>query len=139
MAFEENKVIAHQFTEAHNLRNIDKLRNLLSSGFVSHISDRVEPLDCEYYLQAIEATFEAFSDLTFTIDDVIAEGEKVVLRLTARGQHTGEYYGISPTGRQIAFSGIVIRRIADGKVAEEWQTNDQLSLIRQIGLKVKDA
>lgn len=75
----------------------------------------------------------AFANLTFTIEDLVAEGAKVVVRVVARGKHVGEYQGIAPTGRQVEFAGIAIRRIVDGKIVEEWQCIDQLSLLQQLG------
>ncbi len=75
----------------------------------------------------------AFSELTFTVEDMVAEGDEVAVRVMVRGRHAGVYQGIQPTRRQVEFGGISIQRIVDGKVAEEWQTNDQLGLLRQLG------
>jgi steroid delta-isomerase-like uncharacterized protein len=77
----------------------------------------------------------AFPDLNATVEDVIAEGNKVVTRYTIRGTHQGEIEEFGPpTGKQIELEGITIHRIEDGKIVEEWERYDNLSVLRQLGL-----
>jgi predicted ester cyclase len=133
---EHNKVLARQLTQAQNERDIRKLKQLLSTNFKSHISDVPFALNRDQYIQGIKMSHKAFSSLIFTIEDLIAEGDKVVIRITARGKHTGNYQGFIPSQEKIKFAGIAIRRISKGKIVEEWQTNDQLSLLQQMGLSV---
>jgi hypothetical protein len=74
-----------------------------------------------------------FPDLHPTVEDLIAEGDKVVARPTIRGAHQGEYLGLPPTGKQVAFAAIAIFRVADGKIAESWILRDELSILQQLG------
>jgi predicted ester cyclase len=74
-----------------------------------------------------------FPDLTWEIDDLIAEGDKVVARTTMRGTHQGDFFGIPPTGRKVEMPGVHIIRVADGRIIEHWGSNDDLSLMRQLG------
>jgi predicted ester cyclase len=74
-----------------------------------------------------------FPDVVSIIEDIIAEGDKVVARWRSRATHQGEYMGISPTGKEVEFTGISIYRIEEGKIAESWNSEDQLGLLRQIG------
>jgi len=76
----------------------------------------------------------AFPDFRLVIEDQIAEGDKVVTRVTFRGTHLGEYRGVAPTGRQVAYQGIAVDRIAGGKVVEGWHEADNLGLLRQLGV-----
>ncbi len=77
----------------------------------------------------------AFPDLNATVEDVIAEGDKVVTRWTIRGTHQGEIEEFGPpTGKQVEIKGITIHRIEGGKIVEEWQAYDNLSAMRQLGL-----
>lgn len=76
----------------------------------------------------------AFPDLHITIEDTLAEGEKVAVRLKIEGTHKGEGIGLSPTGRHISIAGIVIIRFADGKFVKAWNSWDQLGMLRQIGV-----
>jgi predicted ester cyclase len=75
----------------------------------------------------------AFPDLWWQIDDLIAEGDKVVARTTMSGTHRGDFFGIAPTGRTVSMTGVHVFRIHDGKVIEHWGSNDDLSLMRQLG------
>ena len=74
-----------------------------------------------------------FPDVISTIEDLIAEGDKVVARWRSRATHQGEYMGIPPTGKEVEFTGISFYRIEGGKIAESWTVEDQLGLMRQIG------
>lgn len=76
----------------------------------------------------------AFPDFRLVIEDQIAEGDKVATRVTFRGTHLGEYRGVAPTGRQVAYQGIAVDRIAGGKVVEGWHEADNLGLLRQLGV-----
>jgi steroid delta-isomerase-like uncharacterized protein len=74
-----------------------------------------------------------FPDVISTVEDLIAEGDKVVARWRSRATHQGDYMGIPPTGKEVEFTGISFYRIEEGKIAESWTVKDQLGLMRQIG------
>jgi predicted ester cyclase len=74
-----------------------------------------------------------FPDVTSTIEDLIAEGDKVVARWRSRATHRGDYMGIAPSGKEVEFTGISIYRIEGNKIAESWSVEDQFGLMRQIG------
>lgn len=78
----------------------------------------------------------AFPDFRIVIEDQIAEGDRVVTRVTFRGTHLGEYRGIAPTGKPVAYQGIAFDRIARGRVVEGWHEADNLGLLRQLGVTV---
>jgi steroid delta-isomerase-like uncharacterized protein len=78
----------------------------------------------------------ASPDITFTVEDQVAEGDKVVTRWTARGTHLGMYAGMPPSGREFSFAGTSTHRIAGGEVVECWTNMDELALLQQIGGKV---
>ena len=78
--------------------------------------------------------FTAFPDLHFTIEDQIAEGDRVVTRFTARGTHQGAFIGIPPTGKQGVVTGTGIDRFANGKIVEAWFNSDDLGLLQQLGV-----
>ena len=79
-----------------------------------------------------------FKDLHLKIEDVIAEGDKVVLRFTAKGTHNGDLLAPA-TGRRVTFAGVIIARIANGKIAEGWTNIDKLGILRQIGALPADS
>jgi steroid delta-isomerase-like uncharacterized protein len=105
---------------------------LYSADWVGHFPG-MPPLDAAGHRQYSEVMVTAFPDLERTIEDLVAEGDKVVARWTAKGTHTGDFQGIPPTGRVATSSGITIFRIADGRIVEEWSESDMLGLLQQVG------
>ena len=82
----------------------------------------------------IEYFHQALPDATYTVEDQVAEGDKVVSRWTARGTHQGEFFGVAPTGNRVEFTGIQIDRFDEsGKLIEEWPEYDLLGAMRQLG------
>jgi len=86
-----------------------------------------------------KAEFVGFPDMRVTIEDLVAEGDKVVKRWRTRETHTGEYYGVPPTGKEVTNMGTTIYRIADGKLAEGWWSYDSLGKWEQLGFKLAPA
>lgn len=76
---------------------------------------------------------QALPDLRIRIEDIIGEGDKVAVRITAEGTHLGDGFGVGASGRRVTFGGIIITRFADGKIVESWNNLDQLGLLTQIG------
>ena len=76
---------------------------------------------------------QGFPDVVSTIEDLIAEGDKMVARWRARATHQGEYTGIAPTGKEVEFTGISVYHVEAGKIAQSWTFEDELGLMRQIG------
>ena len=83
---------------------------------------------------AIVALFRAaFPDQWWQIEDLIAEGDRVVARTTMRGTHRGDFFGLPPTGQSVVLTGVHIMRVADDRIVEHWGSNDDLGLMRQLG------
>jgi steroid delta-isomerase-like uncharacterized protein len=131
---EANKDLARRSWDIVNQRNPDLIDEFYPPDFVWHEPDQ----DLRGYEQAkqfVSTFFKALPDINITIDDVIAEGDKVVTRYTIRGTHQGETEEFGPpTGRQMELEGITIHRIEDGKIVEEWERYDNLSVLQQLGL-----
>jgi steroid delta-isomerase-like uncharacterized protein len=129
---EENKALARRSWES--VENPDTLGEVYAPDVVWH--------NPEGDIQGIEeakqfvAMFEtAFPDISATVEDVVAEGDKVVSRVTIRGTHQGEVEEFGPpTGRRVEVQGLSLHRIEDGKIVEEWNSYDNLSLLQQLGL-----
>jgi steroid delta-isomerase-like uncharacterized protein len=83
--------------------------------------------------QQISMYRAAFPDLQFTIEDIVDQDDRVVIRWSSRGTHQGELMGLAPTGKVVTVTGISIDRFADGKIAESWTNWDVLGLMRQLG------
>jgi steroid delta-isomerase-like uncharacterized protein len=132
---EENKALVRRsFEEVFNQGNLDAVEEIFAPDFVLHDPTSPEEIrGTEGMRQYVSMYRTAFPDLQQTIEDQIAEGEKVATRLTGRGTHQGELTGIPPTGNQVEAPGIVINRISGGKIAESWANYDALGMMQQIG------
>lgn len=133
MVTEQNEAVVRRYVEeAWNQGKADLLDEIMSSEYARYTSGSAQRLTRDGQKQRITTLREAFPDLHFTIDDLIAAGDTVVMRLTARGTHQGRFMGIAPTGKPVTVTGIDIARFADGKIVEHWGEMDTLVLLRQL-------
>ncbi|HVF03141.1 MAG TPA: ester cyclase [Rubrobacteraceae bacterium] len=132
---EENKDLARRSWEMLvNEQNPDSIDELYTPDFVWHEPDQ-DIQGFEEARQFLSTYLTAFPDMRVSVEEAIAEGDKVVTRWTIRGTHQGELEEFGPpTGKQIEIKGITIHRIEDGKIAEEWERYDNLSIMQQLGL-----
>ena len=134
MSIEENKDMFRRFVqEGFNQGNLDLVDDAFDPAFVNHDPDLGTTPDREGLKQFIGLTRGAFPDLRITIEDLVAEGDKAVARMTLTGTHTGELMGIQATGKQVTVSVISIIRSAGGKAVERWSITDRLSMMQQLG------
>ena len=136
MSAEENKVVSRRVAqEIFNGGNLDLADELYAPDYVLHDPSLPEDLHGPEGLKQYAAmTLGAFPDARVTVEDQVAEGDKVVSRWTATGTHTGELMGIAPTGRSIEISGITINRFSGGKIAEDWYQSEDLGMMQQLGV-----
>jgi steroid delta-isomerase-like uncharacterized protein len=131
---EENKRLYRRwFEEVVSGGDLALADELLGPGYGLHFPGMPEPLDREAHKALVIAFRTAFPDWGETVEDVIAEGDKVVIRVTGRGTHEGEFQGIPPTGARVSATGVGIGRIQDGRIAEAWAAYDALGLMQQLG------
>ena len=139
MTAEENKTIARRLQEEvfgqGNLELADELLDeLVASDYVSHAPGDPEQRRGMENIKHIVRTYRsAFPDLTYTVEEQVAEGDMVVRRWTARGTHEGELMGTAPSGNAIEVSGMSMDRISGGKIVEDWVNWDALEMLQQIG------
>jgi steroid delta-isomerase-like uncharacterized protein len=133
MSIEDQKALVRRWIGALNQKDLADFDALCAPDFVHHSpSTTIRGLDA--YRQALATDFAAFPDMHFTVDELIAEGDTVVARLTGHGAHQGSLGGIPPTGKQATVVGVTIYRIAAGKLAEQWEYFDNLGLLQQLGV-----
>ena len=135
MSTEENKELCRRFfEEVFNKLDQNTATEIISPRFVTHHPAYPEGIHGIEGVNQVIATFRGgLPDLQYTIQDMIAEGDKVVVRWIAHGTHQGTFLGIPPTGKKVAATGIDIFRIAFGKLEEAWVNSDILGLLQQIG------
>ena len=132
---EDNKALNRRFVEeVINEGNLDAIDELLDPGVVDHAAPPGVPTGREGAKQFFAIVRSAFPDLHHTIEDMIAEGDKVVMRSTWSGTHQEEFMGIPATGRRVRVSAIDISRVADGRIVEHWEQSDALGLMQQLGV-----
>jgi steroid delta-isomerase-like uncharacterized protein len=137
MSVEENKaVVRREFEEIFNHRgNLDAAEEIYAPNYVGHEPAFGDIQGVESAKQFAASYREAFPDLQSTIEDQVAEGDKVVTRFTSRGTHQGESEDFGPpTGNRIEVTGITFEQFADGKIVEDWTNFDALGLMQQLGL-----
>ena len=137
MSIEQNKALIRDYFRAIDAAcprgDADVVDQFLASDFVEHDPLPGIPPTREGWKQAFRA-FVAGAPGYHVVEDLIAEGDRVVGKVTAYGKHTGELFGISATGRDIRVTGIAIWRIRDGKIVEHWHQTDQFGLMLQLGV-----
>jgi steroid delta-isomerase-like uncharacterized protein len=135
MSREENKaVLRRYFEEVWNEGHLELLDELVAPSYENHDPAVPGLPRGPQGLRPIIAAFRAaFPDLQVTIEDQIAEDDKVVTRYTMRGTHQGEFMGRPPTGKPMAVSGIQIERVVHGQIVEHWRKSDDLGMLQQLG------
>jgi steroid delta-isomerase-like uncharacterized protein len=132
---ELNKTVCRRLIEeVVNRGNFALVDTLVSQNYVYHGPGGLELRGRDGFKQLVTLYRTAFPDLQMTIHDVVAENEKVALRWTARGTHKGDLAGIAPTGRTTTVTGIIVSRVVDGMLAEDFETFDEVGMLRQLGV-----
>lgn len=137
MSLEENKEIVRRYQEAYNTSNWEALADVLAADVITPNIISGMPPGIEGAKAVHQKTLLGMPDYYTTIEDLIAEGDKVVARVRMTGTHTGNFYGIEPTGRLVNLTSIYIVRIANGKIVEHWGEEDGVAVLRQLGFKIK--
>jgi predicted ester cyclase len=131
---EANKAIVRRYRELHNRNDLDALDAIVATDLITHNLLPGLPPGLAGGKLSHAGFLTAFPDGVTTTDDLIAEGDKVVERVTFTGTNTGSFLGAPPTGRPVRASSMSIYRIADGKIVEHWGENDVLGVMQQLGL-----
>jgi steroid delta-isomerase-like uncharacterized protein len=130
---ELNKTLARRwFEDLFSRGDLDATKQILSAEFVDHLP-REEERGIEELKHYVSTYRTAFPDIQDTVEEIVAEGDKVVVRWRSRGTHQGEFMGVAPTGREVAFTGMRLFRIAENKIAESWVNLDERGLQEQLG------
>ena len=132
---ELNKTVCRRLIEeVVNRGNLSLVDTLVSPQYVYHGPGGLELRGRDGFKQLVTLYRTAFPDLQMTIQEFVAENDKVAIRWTARGTHKGDLAGIAPTGRNTTVTGIMVSRVVDGVLAEDFETFDELGMLRQLGV-----
>ena len=134
MTSEDNKALVRRFYEEIDKGNIDVLDELVAENYIDH---NPPPFPVAPGREGLKQAFTLFWEATpgyHRIEEQIAEGDKVVTRMTSFGKHEGDLPGAPRTGNDLKMTSITIHRIADGKLAEKWSEKDVITFLKQIGV-----
>jgi predicted ester cyclase len=134
---EQNKEIIRELFVAIDSGNLDKLGDLLSDDFSLHLPGVPQAWKKDELFQARNTHFASFPDWIHKIEDLVAEGDKVAVKLTQYGTHKAQYKGIEPTGKSVTDPAMHVMTIVNGKVKDWWAVEDNLGLMRQLGMELK--
>lgn len=135
MSTEENKACSRRvFEEVWNQGKLDEIYEIFATDFILHDPAAGEVRGPEGYKQFVTMYRTAYPDIHFIVEDQIAEGDKVVNRVTLTGTHKGELMGIPPTGVQVTMTAITYCHYAGGKMLEAWINADALGMLQQLGV-----
>lgn len=133
-----NKATFQRFHEAANTGDVEHLAKTIDEIVAPDAAIRTPlPIDAtgaELLKRVWAMLLRVYPDIHLTVDDVIAEGDKVVARNTVTGTHRGEFMGVGPTGKSVTYNEIFIFRFADGRVVETWGVVDVYAQMKQIGV-----
>ena len=135
---EQTRVSVQRFWQFLEQGNLDGAGDYIAADYHYHGPGGLTANGVDGFTGLLSAYFAAFSDLCFTVHDIVCEGDRAVSRFTATGTHDGELMGLPPTGKAIAFDGMLVARVVDGKIAEEWELLDEVSMLEQLGLSFSD-
>ena len=130
MSTEDNKAIVRRFfEEVWNQRN----ENVIDEVFASTVLFNGQSITRDAVKQALAGRRTSFPDISVTVDDQVAEGDKVSTRRTWRATHRGPYRGVAPTGKLVTWTQISVVRLSRGRIVEDWAVADELTLLQQLG------
>ncbi|HEY93394.1 MAG TPA: ester cyclase [Dehalococcoidia bacterium] len=136
MSVENNKLLVLRLlNEGVNQKKLGIIDEVIASDCAFHISDGQTVIGVNVVKQMITAFFDAFDGFRVTIEDIIGEDDKVVVRFFESGKHQGEFEGITPTGNEVVWVEIAIFRIENNKIVEAWTLEDKLNLMKQLGTR----
>lgn len=130
----ENKAIARRFTEeVWNQGNLAAVDELFAPEYDRHLMESGQQPGREGLKKFIATFRTAFPDIQMTIEDQLAEGDKVMTRWRGRGTHRGDFQGLAPTQRPVTFEGISVAHIVNGQIVEAWGTWNTAGVLKQLG------
>jgi C-1 hydroxylase len=129
---EKNKEFIRKYVDTWNRGDLQGLCQFWSPDMIHHARELDHGF--EGVKSIVRGFMQAFPDLNFQIEDIVAEGDRVVTRMTARATHLGDYMGVPRTGKKINCTVLGIARLANGRIAEHWGVTDELAMMQQIGL-----
>ncbi len=138
MSAQANTELQKKFGEAVNSGNLDLLRDLISSDSVDHDPSPNQGTGPEGYIKFFTMMRTAFPDLKIEVETLLADEDKVAFAYTVTGTHQGTFMTVEPTGKTIKARGMQISKFENGKMTERWGSSDELGMLKQLGVQLKE-
>jgi len=136
---EANKETAVQLYAAIDAQDFEKLRQYLSKDFALSVVGMPEPLDREATFELMKEFYAAFPDFTHVIEEMVAEGDRVAVRMRFEATHQGDFMGIPATGKKVSYAGVQMFTLVDGVCTENWALDDNFGFMMQLGMQLAPA
>jgi steroid delta-isomerase-like uncharacterized protein len=134
-----NKQLVRKAFAAIDAHDFDQLRELWAEDMICHMAGVPDPMDRDTTIEFIKSFYVIFPDFTHELHDVLAEGNRVVVRLTNHATHENEYEGLAPTGKRIEYASVHMVTIEAGVIEEWWLLEDNLGFMTQLGMELAPA
>jgi steroid delta-isomerase-like uncharacterized protein len=134
MSTEDNKAVIHRLLARLNQKDVAALDEFCTPDFINHDPANPQVRSREDFKQWFAGLSTAFPDLDFSLDDILAEGDKAAYRYTLHATQSGSWRGAAPTGKSVTITAMAFVRLREGKIAELWLNTDALGLVQQLGL-----
>jgi steroid delta-isomerase-like uncharacterized protein len=136
MSAQQNEALARRYAELFGAGDLDALaEELFGPGFMAHFPGAPDPMDLQEWKEFSRPFVQGFSGLHLEVEGLVAVADEAVARAMFSGEHTGEFQGIPPTGREVRFGGMAWFRIDDeGKIVEHWGQFDAMGMMQQLGV-----
>jgi steroid delta-isomerase-like uncharacterized protein len=134
----QNKAIVLKWFSEVNKSNFESMyEELFAADSKQYIPPNAEPLSYEDYKPMAQQIYTAFPEITHTVDDIVADGDKVVVKVSVNTVHKGEFFGIPATGKELEWTSIAIFQLSEGKIKARWEIADVLGIMEQLGMELK--
>ena len=138
MSIEENKQVVRRLVQIVNSGNLDQLNDILASDYVRHDPNPLlKDVGRKEYKEAFTKLREALPDAKWTLEEILADGDRVIGRWSFHGTHNGPFFNIPPSGKEVTYPILAIYRIEDGKIAEDWHIFHSIGLWEQLIPEIK--
>jgi steroid delta-isomerase-like uncharacterized protein len=134
---ENKQLFQHYFDDCANAGNFDLVDEIFAPDYLHHDPANPDPrpvVGPKGVRDHLESLTAGFPDVRFDVDEMVAEGEDIVVRWTATLTHTGDYFGLPPSGKKAKITGMNTWRTANGKAVEGWVNRDDMGLLQQLGV-----
>lgn len=132
-----NKELVRSFFAAIDKNDFPKLQELASADYVLKAPGLSTPMGLQATFELVKRHYTSFPDWRHSIEDMMAEGDKVAVKIVQKGTHKAEYDGVAATGKEVTMSSVCLLRVANGRITELWAIEDNLGLYQQLGLELK--